>query len=282
MESIKNDISMAHHVAVILDETSDVSNKSQLSTTLRIVNIVKENSKLLVDFFKNILNNSSDWESETVALARGYLSFLSEFETKFLLNVLSKIYAYIDILYNILQTKHLDILYCVEEVNETKRIVLHERYRFDALWSDVCNEVECEEVPRKRKCLENDLPSSGSKIRRVSYFIGSVTGLTGGRVAQLVEQLAKLATDWKVRGSIPGGDRIFSRCQTSRTAPRFTQPPIKLSTGSFPGVKGGQSVVPTTPPQSSAEVMESMGLYFHAPQVPSWHVTGIPLPFLQG
>ncbi|KAJ4449029.1 hypothetical protein ANN_00423 [Periplaneta americana] len=72
----------------------------------------------------------------------------------------------------------------------------------------------------------------------------------GGRVAQLVEQLA---TEWKVRGSIPGGDRIFSRCQTFRTAPRFTQPPIKLSTGSFPGVKGGQSVVPTTPPHSCAE-----------------------------
>ncbi|KAJ4432603.1 hypothetical protein ANN_21226 [Periplaneta americana] len=69
-------------------------------------------------------------------------------------------------------------------------------------------------------------------------------------VAQLGEQLA---TDWKVRGSIPSGDRIFSRCQTSRTAPRFTQPPIKLSTGSFPGVKGGQSVVPTTPPHSSVE-----------------------------
>ncbi|KAJ4442413.1 hypothetical protein ANN_03999 [Periplaneta americana] len=88
----------------------------------------------------------------------------------------------------------------------------------------------------------------------------------GGRVTQLVEQFA---TDWKVRGSIPDGDRIFSRCQTSRTAPRFTQPPTKLSTGSFPGVKGGQSVVPTTPPHSNAEVMESMGHYLHAPQVPS-------------
>ncbi|KAJ4432625.1 hypothetical protein ANN_21248 [Periplaneta americana] len=89
----------------------------------------------------------------------------------------------------------------------------------------------------------------------------------------------ELATDWKVQGSIPGGGRIFSRRQTFRTAPRFTQPPIKLSTGSFPGVKGGQRVVPTTPPHSSAEIMESMGLYLHAPQVPSWHVTGIPLPF---
>ncbi|KAJ4430123.1 hypothetical protein ANN_22333 [Periplaneta americana] len=92
-------------------------------------------------------------------------------------------------------------------------------------------------------------------------FFKNDTALWSGRVAQLVEQLA---TDWKVRDSIPGGDRIFSRCQTFRTAPRFTQPPIKLSTGSFPGVKGGQSLVPTTPPHSSAEVMESMGLYLHA------------------
>ncbi|KAJ4452330.1 hypothetical protein ANN_03855 [Periplaneta americana] len=39
--------------------------------------------------------------------------------------------------------------------------------------------------------------------------------------------------------------RIKTRQKTrKRTAPRFTQPPIKLSTGSFPGVKGGQSVVP--------------------------------------
>ncbi|KAJ4429660.1 hypothetical protein ANN_21861 [Periplaneta americana] len=55
--------------------------------------------------------------------------------------------------------------------------------------------------------------------------------------------------------------------QEAGTAPRFTQPPIKLSTGSFPGVKDGQSVVPTTPPHSSAEVMESMRLYLHLPQV---------------
>ncbi|KAJ4449258.1 hypothetical protein ANN_00655 [Periplaneta americana] len=37
----------------------------------------------------------------------------------------------------------------------------------------------------------------------------------------------------------------------------------------FPGVKDGQSVVSTTPPDSSAEVMESMELYLHAPHVPS-------------
>ncbi|KAJ4436023.1 hypothetical protein ANN_18649, partial [Periplaneta americana] len=37
-------------------------------------------------------------------------------------------------------------------------------------------------------------------------------------------------------------------------------------------VKGGQSMVPTTPPQSSAEAMESMGALPPCPQVHSWHV----------
>ncbi|KAJ4445389.1 hypothetical protein ANN_07194 [Periplaneta americana] len=74
-----------------------------------------------------------------------------------------------------------------------------------------------------------------------------------------------------------GGSPCLAGSIHKRTAPRFTQPPIKLSTGSFPGIKGGQNVVPTTPPHSSAEVM---GLYLHAPEVPSWHVTGIPLPFV--
>ncbi|KAJ4449015.1 hypothetical protein ANN_00409 [Periplaneta americana] len=41
----------------------------------------------------------------------------------------------------------------------------------------------------------------------------------------------------------------------------------------------GTAKVGRTPPHSSTEVMESMGLYLHAPQMSSWHVTGIPLPF---
>ncbi|KAJ4445779.1 hypothetical protein ANN_12464 [Periplaneta americana] len=140
---------------------------------------------------------------------------------------------------------------------------------FQSLGRAIVKEDEYEEVRR------DDIVSIVSWRERVFrlWWEESAPGDEGGRVAQLVEQLA---TDWKVQGSIPGGDGVFSRCQTFRTAPRFTQPPIKLSTGSFPGVKVGQSVVPTTSPHSSAEVMESMGLYLHAPQVPSWHVTGIP------
>ncbi|KAJ4437045.1 hypothetical protein ANN_17179 [Periplaneta americana] len=137
--------------------------------------------------------------------------------------------------------------------------------------SHFCKIVGWSVVAYLRPSGTHDLVSSlkGLSVRNytlpssvLDLFADTLAFKSGGRVAQLVEQMD---TDWKVRGSIPGDDRIFSGCQTFRTARRFTQPPIKLSTGSFPGVKGGQSVVLTTPPHSSAEVMESMELYLQPP-----------------
>ncbi|KAJ4428867.1 hypothetical protein ANN_25860 [Periplaneta americana] len=51
-----------------------------------------------------------------------------------------------------------------------------------------------------------------------------------------------------------------------QNGPEVHSASYKIEYRVFPGVKGGQSVVPTTPPHSSAEVMESMGLYLHAPK----------------
>ncbi|KAJ4452277.1 hypothetical protein ANN_03795 [Periplaneta americana] len=127
---------------------------------------------------------------------------------------------------------------------------------------EASKEIGLEVNPEKSKymIMSRDL----NIVRNGIIKIGDLSFEKEGKFKYL--EATQLATDWKVQGSIPGGDRMFSRCQTFRTAPRFTQPPIKLSTGSFPRVKGGQSVVPTTPPHSSAEVMESMELYLHAPK----------------
>jgi len=63
-------------------------------------------------------------------------------------------------------------------------------------------------------------------------------------------------------GSNPGGDEIF---RPSRPALGPTQPPVKWGTGSFPGVKCGRGVLPTT----------------HPLLVPrSWKSRAIPLPTL--
>ncbi|KAJ4448897.1 hypothetical protein ANN_00289 [Periplaneta americana] len=97
-------------------------------------------------------------------------------------------------------------------------------------------------------------------------YVRAAMNLRGGRVVQLVEQLA---TDWKVPGSIPGGDRIFSRCQTLITAPRFNQPPIKLSTGSFVGVEGDESWTPSpksSPRKSQEEVFYLSSCFLPCPE----------------
>ncbi|KAJ4432657.1 hypothetical protein ANN_21280 [Periplaneta americana] len=48
--------------------------------------------------------------------------------------------------------------------------------------------------------------------------------------------------------------------------PEIHSASYKIEYRVFPGVKGGQSVVAITPPHSSAEALESMGLYLHAPK----------------
>ena len=56
-----------------------------------------------------------------------------------------------------------------------------------------------------------------------------------------------IATDYGLDdpGSNPGGDEIF---RPSRPALEPTQPPVKMCTWSFPGVKCGRGVMLTTHP----------------------------------
>ena len=54
------------------------------------------------------MENCSEWESDIVS--RGFLSFLSEFNTVFLLEVFSILFSYTDVLYNILQSESVDIM----------------------------------------------------------------------------------------------------------------------------------------------------------------------------
>ena len=73
-----------------------------------------------------------------------------------------------------------------------------------------------------------------------------------------------IATDYGLDGpgSNPGGDEIF---RPSRPALGPTQPPCKMDTGPFPGVKCGRGVLLTT----------------HPLLVPrSWKSRAIPLPTL--
>ncbi|KAF3837657.1 hypothetical protein F7725_009425, partial [Dissostichus mawsoni] len=89
-ETIKEEISKAPFVALMLDETSDVSNAAQLSCVLRFVT-----------------------DSGVKESADGYLSNLGNFEFGFFLSTFNDIFAHADVLFDILQNKSFDMQFCL-------------------------------------------------------------------------------------------------------------------------------------------------------------------------
>ena len=89
--------------------------------------------------------------------------------------------------------------------------------------------------------------------------------------AGIAQSVQRLATGWTVRTSNPGGGEVLHA-----RPDRPWGPPSLLYNGyrvSFPEVKRpGRGVDHSLP--SSAEVKESVELYFCFPSVPSWPVTG--------
>jgi len=69
---------------------------------------VKEYKYHLGRFFENLIDDA--WDSESVVKACGFLVFLEDFETVFLLEVLSDMFSYTDLLFSLLPTKDFDIL----------------------------------------------------------------------------------------------------------------------------------------------------------------------------
>lgn len=88
--------------------------------TSRLVNTVQEYREPLLTFFDDLIENSCEWDNDTVVQARGFFSFLDSFETCFMVNVFSKIFRHTDVLYDTLQTQSLDIAYCTKKVTEAK------------------------------------------------------------------------------------------------------------------------------------------------------------------
>ncbi|KAF3857526.1 hypothetical protein F7725_009385 [Dissostichus mawsoni] len=92
-ETIKEEISKAPFVALMLDETSDVSNAAQLSCVLRFVtdsgvkeSFVKfEDKDALKDLFEYIVEHHDKFDDAAILSADGYLSNLGNFEFGFFL-----------------------------------------------------------------------------------------------------------------------------------------------------------------------------------------------------
>ncbi|KAL7634801.1 UNVERIFIED_CONTAM: hypothetical protein RMT77_015178 [Armadillidium vulgare] len=103
----------------------------------RLVQILKEHRAAFIGFFEDILDNSGNWDSETVIGAQGFLKFLTCFHTSLLLVIFSKVFSYTDILSKTLQSKSLDIQYCCNKIEETKNHIQNLRKVWDSLWVEI-------------------------------------------------------------------------------------------------------------------------------------------------
>lgn len=106
--------------------------------TSRLSNTVQEYRPQLLEFFQHIIENSTDWDNDTVVRAQGFKSFLQDFQTVVLLEIFSKLFGYTDVLYNVLQSKVFDVLYCCKKINEVLQKLMHDKeHEFENLWASV-------------------------------------------------------------------------------------------------------------------------------------------------
>jgi hypothetical protein len=122
----------------------------------RVIHTVKEHHTSFVGFFQSVLDESSNWDNETVVTAQGFIKFLTSLETAFLLVIFSKIFYYTDVHSSILQSKHLDILCYSQKVQETRREILNLRNTYDSIWIETVAYHDDESPPSKRHCREED------------------------------------------------------------------------------------------------------------------------------
>ncbi|KAJ0005855.1 hypothetical protein NQD34_015749 [Periophthalmus magnuspinnatus] len=118
--------------------------------TSGLVQTAQEHYSSLMELFNNIINEPHKWDSPSVLAAGGFLSNLEDDKFRFLLQVFADIFAHTDVFFSALQSKSMDIVYCVTEVKrvtehlECKKAEYHEGY---AAFATVTNS---EESPAKR------------------------------------------------------------------------------------------------------------------------------------
>uniref|UniRef100_H2ZSF4 HAT C-terminal dimerisation domain-containing protein n=1 Tax=Latimeria chalumnae TaxID=7897 RepID=H2ZSF4_LATCH len=161
LDFIKKEFLVAPFVAIMVNETSDISLHSQASVVLRYVDeggkaqeqfvgfkdvSTDRSAKALADmFFEYLCKNKlvaqrydgcchhvqrSKWTTGSCQ-SQGYLQILSNFEFNFLLVVFSEIFQFTDVLYDILQTKVMDIALFIQEVQQMKNNIAVKLYTRD-------------------------------------------------------------------------------------------------------------------------------------------------------
>jgi hypothetical protein len=75
----------------------------------RIVNVIDNCRPDIINTLNNILDNSDDWDSDSLSLAEGFLIKLNDFFFCFILEITSLVFSKTDVLFNLLQNSRVDL-----------------------------------------------------------------------------------------------------------------------------------------------------------------------------
>jgi hypothetical protein len=99
-----------------------------------LVNIIEQHRILIMEYFGST-EGQEGWTANDRMAAIGYKKFLKKFQTVFLLKLFSSVFAHSDILFHILQTKGLDIVFCATKIKEFQSHLQNEHDTgFPLLW----------------------------------------------------------------------------------------------------------------------------------------------------
>ena len=85
----------------------------------RLVGTVKENHDDLIALFEHVTESPQNFDLKSINEAQGFLQSLSSFDFNILLIIYALIFPFTEYLFNIFQSKSMDILFCSCEVENT-------------------------------------------------------------------------------------------------------------------------------------------------------------------
>ncbi|XP_070406828.1 zinc finger MYM-type protein 1-like [Nothobranchius furzeri] len=130
----------------------------------RLVNAVFENRVALKELFGHILDHHKEYDEDTVLSADGFNARLDDFEFCFLLNTFNGLFEYADVLFGILQTKSLDVQFCMARLNEFCDKVEQERGNFSDIYEEAMRASGGPSVRRGQRTAQGDLHAHYQKL----------------------------------------------------------------------------------------------------------------------
>ena len=111
----------------------------------------------LAEVFKYILEHDDGFEGTVLNEACGYRNVLTDFQFVFCLNIFSPLFGLTTVLYDIVQSKQLDIAYCINKVQEMKSRIQELRDNFESSWNST---LKVADIPKRRGQTEQQVKVS--------------------------------------------------------------------------------------------------------------------------